>query len=121
MTANPKNKPLRDKKYIKSFTIEGEHHCILTGAVFPDGAHIRHGFFATGMKPDDNLIMPLRHDLHLEQGKNEFVFWTKYFHDIPEYMRLNALQEVIKPNVKLEIMDVVKQIARNYYKEYNSR
>jgi len=117
----PKNKPLRDPKYHASFKVEGEHVCIISGTLLPDFAHIRHGFFATGMKPDDNLVMPLRHDLHLEQGKSEIQFWIKYFDKIPEHMRLRAIQEMAKPDEKTDIMEIIKQIARNYYQSWKTR
>ena len=120
---NPKSNPLRDKKYRDSFKKTGEHICLISGSIFPDAAHIRHGFFATGMKPDDSLIMPLRHDLHMEQHDiGEVQFYIKYFNQIPEHMRLRAFQEVkTTPDNRRDIMEIIKQIARNYYKEWKHK
>ena len=122
MTLLSKSKPLRDKKYRNSFRSGLQHKCILSDAPMPDAAHIRHGVFATGMKPGDDLIMPLRHDLHMEQHEiGEVQFWIKYFDRIPEHMRLRVIQEVAKPGERTDIMEIVKQIARDYYEEWKTR
>lgn len=114
----PKSNPMRDKKWRDSFKIEGNHVCILSGASFPDMCHIRYGFFATGMKPDDNLTLPLRHDLHMEQHEiGELPFWIKRLNEIPEYMRHRAIQDISIVGVRTDVMELIKQIARNYYQD----
>lgn len=108
----------RDPKYIKSFAKEGEHTCLLTNAPYPDGAHIRHGFLGAGMKPDDNLVIPLRHDLHqIQHNIGEVRFWEAYYRQIPYYLRRKVEDE----NPDLDIIDLVKIIAKNYYESYKAR
>lgn len=118
----PKHKPLRDKKYKDSFKVEGNHVCLLTGAESPDGAHIRQGCFSTGMKPDDNLIIPLAHHLHAalhNTGETEFLI--KHFQDFPAYRIDAAIAKVGKIDGRADVIGVIKQIARDYYQEWKLR
>lgn len=120
----PKLDILRDKKWKNSFKEEGRHFCILTGAPMPDGAHIRHGWFAAGLKPPDNRILPLAHHMHMKQHSiGELKFWIKHFDEIPEDLRMTAIEDV-KNETDLEgtdghidLMDIVIKIAENYYKD----
>lgn len=121
----PKEQILRDKKYVKSFAIEGEHSCLITGTLFPDGSHVRYGFNATGMKPPDNRIIPLAHPLHLEQHNiGELQFWILHFNELPLGMREDAIQIVLEETDLeltkgyISIMDIVIQIAKDYYDNY---
>ena len=120
----PKIKILRDKKWINSFKEEGRHFCILTGAPMPDGAHIRHGWHATGLKPPDNRILPLAHSLHLEQhSTGELKFWIKHFDEIPEELRMTAIEDVKNEtdieatDGHIDLMDIVIMVAENYYED----
>ena len=102
---------LRDPRYIASFKIPGEHHCLLTGAEMPDGAHIRHGFYVMGIKPGDDLIIPLAHRLHAEQHQmGEEQFWSQHWHGL--------LARTARPPEGGSIMYYVKQVARDYYADW---
>jgi hypothetical protein len=116
-----KIKPLRNKKYVNSFKIEGEHYCILTDTVMPDGSHIRYGWGGMGYKPPDDRIIPLKHELHMEQHKiGEVAFWHKYFYDIPEYYRMKAHQDNKDFSIQDDddLMDRIKLIANIYYSSW---
>ena len=95
MVANPKRpKPLRDKAYRLAVT---EMPCILTGTMPCDPAHIRYGFFAKGVKPGDDLILPLSANLHrLQHAIGEKRFWLT--HVTPE-----------------TLMEAIKALARERY------
>lgn len=122
MTLIPKHKPLRDKKYRNSFKIEGKHKCWITGADMPDAAHIRQGCYSIGMKPDDNLIIPLAHYLHLEQhaiGEEQFLI--KYFKKFPQERRdraIDVLMEKDNYDGRYSGVEVIKQCAIAYYEEF---
>ena len=102
---------LRDKKYTDSFKIPGKHRCLITGAEMPDGAHIRHGFYGMGIKPGDDLIIPLAHRLHAEQHlMGEERFWSQQWPGL--------LARTERPPEGGSIMDYVKQVARDYYRAW---
>jgi len=64
------------------------------------GAHIRHGSSGgMGLKPPDDLIMPLCRKHHAEEGDNQVAFWMKY---------------------KGWSIDQVKEIARSRYWEWKN-
>lgn len=81
--------------------------CVLTHN--PEGndpAHIRYGL-SGGMarKPDDDLALPLRHDLHDAQHNHrggEVGFWIEHISMNPEFL-----------------MECLKAYARQLYKENN--
>lgn len=61
----PKENRLRDPKWLIAVR---SIPCVVTGN--PDGndpAHIRYGCLSGGMKPADDLVLPLRHDIHVDQ------------------------------------------------------
>lgn len=83
-----------------------------------DGAHITIGRYGRNIK-DDSLILPLRHDLHLEFDKNQEQFIIKYFDRFPEDLISAAMDKVEKVNGRYDLIGVVKQLARDYYKNYS--
>ena len=80
--------------------------CVLTGYQWVEGSeigvdpsHIRYGCYSAGMKPSDDLVLPLRHDLHAKShNMGEVRFWTTYL--TPELM-----------------MEALKAYARQMYRE----
>lgn len=63
--------------------------CCLTGTPGPnDPAHIRYGLGGgMGMKPGDDLVLPLTHNLHQIQHQiGEVTFWTKYLSQNPDLL-----------------------------------
>lgn len=76
----PKVKILRDRKYLDSFNGHACWVCAAQdGTIVP--AHIRHGFSGgMGLKPPDNLALPLCHDCHARQHDiGELDFWRRAF------------------------------------------
>ena len=73
----PKDKPLRDRKYLDSYRDAACYACgAHDGTVV--GAHIRHGHGGgIGLKPDDFYVMPLCYACHAEQGQSEAAFWSR--------------------------------------------
>lgn len=66
MTARPKNKPLRDKKYL--IWLRGQQ-CALTGLYGSeiDGIDAMHiGTAGKGIKSPDDEVLPVLHSLHRE-------------------------------------------------------
>jgi len=117
-------KTFRDPKYIASFKVPGEHHCLLTGADMPDGAHIRYGFHGMGIKPGDNLIIPLAHSLHAEQHQTgEVEFWRENWWELLYLGRGIDFVELWEDAEQIDndIMDYVKHVARDYYAEWKER
>lgn len=97
---------------------------MLTGSVYPDGAHVRYGWFAAGMKPPDDRIIPLAHHLHLEQHTTgEVTFWAKHFDEIPEALRMQAIEDVKEEtnldetDDHIDLMQIVIKVAQNYYRD----
>lgn len=79
--------------------------CVLTGN--PDNndpAHIRFGHEGgMGLKPGDDLVLPLRHDLHGTQHQvGEVAFWRAYITSNDRFM-----------------MECIKAYARQLYRENN--
>ena len=70
----PKRPPLRDPRYLD---LVREMPCVLTGATPCDPAHIRWGLGGgASLKPGDDRVLPLRHDLHqMQHGMSEASFW----------------------------------------------
>lgn len=123
MTACPKQQIVRDKKFRASFKIYREHRCLITGAEFTeyssetvDGAHIRLGCFSGGRKPSDDLILPLRHDLHMEFDRGQEKFIDSYLDEfLPWAAWLNVRFCDSSDNVEF-----VKACARAYYEEWKT-
>jgi len=131
----PKQTIVHDKKFRKSFAVMGRHKCFITGLLFTehatesvDGAHITIGRYGKNIKHDD-LIMPLRHSLHLEFDRDQPAFINKYWHMFPYNLRFEAEQTIIdngKPNDDPINGDsytdyrvkVIKEMAREYYKRW---
>lgn len=77
-----------------------EMPCILSGLTPCDPAHIRFGFYGIGLKPGDNLVLPLAPHLHREQhAVGEALFW-----------RAHLTTELL--------MSAIKALARERYKEW---
>ena len=69
---------IRDRKYLNSYRDAACYACgAHDGTVV--GAHIRHGFFGMGAKPDDSLTLPLCAKCHADQGAGEVAFWDKVY------------------------------------------
>jgi hypothetical protein len=93
MTSRFKIPLVRDPKWIKH--VHGLP-CVLTAHVYVpewsttavDPAHIRDGLGGgMGFKPSDDLVLPLRHDLHIEQHTDgERPFWRKHIFDREEFV-----------------------------------
>ena len=74
----PKVKILRDRKYLDSFNGQACWVCaVQDGTIVP--AHIRHGFSGgMGLRPPDNLTLPLCHMCHaLQHAIGEVAFWQE--------------------------------------------
>lgn len=122
-----------DNQYRKSFGTYEEHICIITGLAFTefstesvDGAHITIGRYARGKKPSDDLILPLRHSLHLEFDKNQRVFLRNRWHQFPilwiAQARITVDEHLMSEDLPVpKISDIgykvkiIKQLARDYY------
>lgn len=74
-----KIKPIRDRKYLNSYRDASCYACgACDGTVV--GAHIRHGHGGgMGLKPGDDVTMPLCSKCHALEGANEAVFWQKVY------------------------------------------
>ena len=68
---------IRDRAYLDSFK---GRPCMICGATDTTvAAHIRKGGDGgMGLKPSDNLVMPLCYAHHMEQSRAEESFWRKY-------------------------------------------
>ena len=111
-----------DKKYRASFGKMHTHECWVTKQQFTEfsswgitGCHISIGRYGKNIK-DDTLIIPLRQDLHLEFDKNQIKFISKYFNMFPEERKDKA-----QDKVGYDEIEVVKQMARNYYREWKDK
>lgn len=83
---NPKRPPVRDAKYLAEVR---EMECCVTATPGPsDPAHIRYGLGGgMGMKPGDDCVLPLKHDLHqIQHQVGEVVFWAKYLPMNPDLL-----------------------------------
>lgn len=121
MLKAPKKAPIYDKKYRNSFKKHRAHKCVLTGhewqefdSVGVTACHITVGRHGWNIK-DDSLILPLRQDLHMEMDKNQLQFWIKHFEEIPECARITAIESLAEKGEGFDLMEAVKQVARNYY------
>lgn len=104
----PKSKRLDDPAYriaVRSMP------CVVTGYTYYEGAplgvdpaHIRDGLGGgMGRKPDDNLILPLRHDIHLSESRfGEVAMW-----------RLNMTDDLM--------MDALRALARERYEQWRGK
>lgn len=97
---NPKNPPVRDPDWLKKVK---SMCCVITGYPESDPAHIRYGLGGgMGMKPGDDCVIPIRHDLHvIQHNVGEITFWAKYISANPDFM-----------------MKCLKAYARELYKEH---
>lgn len=119
-----KTSHLRDKKYRASFGKFHEHKCLLTGAEFTeygsesiDGAHITIGRYGHSMKPSDDLILPLRHSLHMLFDKNQEHFINIHFYEFC-ILRILKAEVVVGDHDKIE---TIKELARQYYQAWESK
>ena len=83
-----------DKKYRASFGKMHTHECWVTKQQF----------------------IPLRQDLHLEFDKNQIRFISKYFNMFPEERKDKA-----QDKVGYDEIEIVKQMARDYYREWKDK
>ena len=85
---------IRDRKYLDFVR---EQTCIITSLTPCDPAHIRWGLGGgMGLKPDDNRVLPLVHQLHQEQHQvGEVRFWLEQVNKHPEFL-MSILIEVAK-------------------------
>lgn len=102
MKPNFKQPRLEDPKWLVAVR---SIPCVVTGN--PEGndpAHIRYGLSGgTGYKPPDNLVLPLRHDLHAAQHTHkggEVGFWRDMMNQDDRFM-----------------MECIKAYARQLYRE----
>ncbi len=65
-----------------------EQPCIVTGATPCDPAHVRWGLGGgMGLKPEDNRVVPLVHELHARQHQiGELRFWMEQAQRHPEFL-----------------------------------
>ena len=118
---------VHDKKYRDSFKKMRAHKCFLTGhewqefdSVGVTGCHITVGRNGWNIK-DDSLILPLRQDLHMEMDRNQPEFLIRRFDDFPQD-RLDAARDKVKKiDGRIELIEIIKQMARDYYEEFNTR
>ncbi len=98
--SNFKQPRLRDPEWLK---IVREMPCVITAAMPSDPSHIRHGLEGgTGLKPPDDLVLPLCHALHEKSHRlGEVVFWTRIMNENPRFM-----------------MDCLKSHARQLYRNH---
>lgn len=98
----PKQNLVRDKAYLKA--VRGMP-CVITGRTGEDidPAHIRYGCLSMGMKPGDDLTVPLSNELHRQQHDGgEVVFWLTQMNERPEFA-----------------MRCLKAYAREQYREWS--
>lgn len=113
-----------DKAYRASFGKFHAHICLLTGVEFAefssegvDGAHITIGRYGRSMKPSDDLILPLRHSLHLMFDRNQRKFVEDHFYEF-DVVRITGGEIIVDLDDKIEI---IKEIARQYYQAWKAR
>ncbi len=97
---NFKQDRLRNPSWLKQVR---DMPCVVTGTMGGnDPAHIRHGLSGgIGLKPPDDLVLPLRHDMHMEQHrKGEVAFWHE-----------------VLANDSILMMECLKAYARQLYKD----
>ena len=78
-----KTKLIRDRKYLDSYRAAACYACgAHDGTVV--GAHIRAGFFGLGVKPGDDMTLPLCAECHARQGAGEAAFWGRIYVTKPD-------------------------------------
>lgn len=89
MTFRPSD-PIRDPRWLKRIR---DMRCDVTNLEANDylsivPAHVRTGGFGgTGLKPSDDLVIPLRADFHQRQHQiGETTFWQEMMMEYPEFM-----------------------------------
>lgn len=97
-----KTNPIRDSKWLKQVS---DMACVATGADHQpcDPAHIRAGGSAgMGIKPSDDLVLPLSHEAHMRQHQiGEKAFWFEVLSKDRAFM-----------------MECVKAYARQLYRAH---
>jgi hypothetical protein len=88
----PKHNRIRDRAWLDEVR---DQPCIVTGATPCEPAHIRYGLAGgMGLKPDDNLVVPLVPELHrLQHEIGELSFWNKQVQKDPGLI-MRLLKEV---------------------------
>jgi hypothetical protein len=104
MVTNFKIPRLENKKWLIALR---DFPCVVTGnRGGNDPAHIRYGLTGgMGLKPPDDLALPLRHDQHVAQHNHkggEVGYWREVFANDERFM-----------------MDCLKAYARQLYRENN--
>jgi len=102
----PKNKPLRDKKYMKSH----EHNrCVFTGCLPCVGHHLKFPKLGgMGMKPPDDYTIPVTHAIHQEiHSQGEMRTFRKYMY---------WLEGAEQQDDKIKAWVLIQ--AREHYKKY---
>ena len=79
--------------------------------------HITIGRYGLSMKPPDELIIPLRHSLHLEFDRNQSRFIIMHFYEFGAE-RISSAAEKVGVGCKVKI---VKEIARQYYRAWKEK
>lgn len=99
---NFKTPVIRNPKWLKRVS---DMDCVLSNTPGPnDPAHIRYGLEGgMGMKPGDDLVLPLTHTLHqVQHNIGEVKFWVRYLPQNPDLL-----------------MKCVKAYARELYRKEN--
>lgn len=95
-----KEERLRDPAWLKRVR---DLPCVVTRtAGGNDPAHLRYGLSGgIALKPSDDLVLPLRHDMHMEQHRiGEVAFWQDIMATDSHFM-----------------MECIKAYARQLYRE----
>lgn len=119
--------PVHDRKYRDSFKKMHAHTCLLTGSTWTEysahsitGCHITIGRYGWNIK-DDSLILPIRQDLHMEMDRGQSEFLIKHFDDFPMDLIARASDKVKLLDGKMDLIGIVKQLARDYYDEWKNK
>lgn len=81
----PKSQPIRDRKYLDWVRTQP---CLVTGRADVEPAHLRLlGEGGVGMKPGDNLVLPLHYEIHRRQSsEGEGAVWIWCANEYPEFL-----------------------------------
>jgi len=81
----PKHKRIRDRAWLDKVR---DYPCLVTGATPCEPAHVRVGLGGgMGLKPDDNRVVPLVHELHARQHQiGELRFWQEQARENPHFL-----------------------------------
>lgn len=95
----PKSQIVRDKAYLKHVR---SLPCVITGRMGEDidPSHIRHGLGGgMGLKPSDDLTLPLAHELHAasHSGEGEVDFWLS---NTGSFLLMRALKALARENYR---------------------